>query len=66
MRDFTTALALVLVIEGILYSLFPESMKRMVSQVLVLPASALRVTGVIAACLGVAAVWLIRHSGTEW
>jgi uncharacterized protein len=61
MKDFATALALVFVIEGILYSAFPEGMKRMVAQVGLLPASALRVTGLLAACLGVAAVWLIRH-----
>ena len=61
MKDFATALALVFVIEGILYSAFPEGMKRMVAQVGTLPVSALRVTGLLAACLGVAAVWLIRH-----
>jgi uncharacterized protein len=61
MKDFATALALVFVIEGILYSAFPEGMKRMVAQVGMLPPSALRVTGLLAACLGVAAVWLIRH-----
>lgn len=61
MKDFGTALALVFVIEGVLYSLFPEGMKRMVAQVVVLPPSALRFTGLIAACLGVAVVWLIRH-----
>lgn len=61
MRDFATALALVFVIEGILYSAFPDSMKRMVAQVVTLPPSALRITGLVAACLGVAAVWLIRH-----
>jgi len=61
MRDFATALALVFVIEGILYSAFPDGMKRMVAQVVMLPASALRITGLVAACLGVAAVWLIRH-----
>jgi uncharacterized protein YjeT (DUF2065 family) len=61
MKDFATALALVFVIEGILYSAFPQGMKRMVAQVTVLPESALRITGLIAACVGVAAVWLIRH-----
>jgi hypothetical protein len=61
MKDFATALALVLVIEGMLYSLFPEGMKRMVAQVVVLPPGALRLSGVIAACVGVAAIWLIRQ-----
>lgn len=61
MKDFTTALALVFVIEGILYSLFPDGMKRMVAQVVAVPTPALRITGLLAACLGVGAVWLIRH-----
>ena len=61
MKDFATALALVFVIEGVLYSLFPEGMRRMVVQVTALPVSAMRLTGLLAACLGVGAVWLIRH-----
>lgn len=61
MRDFATALALVLVIEGVLYSLFPESMRRVVAQVTLLPVSALRISGLIAVFLGVAAVWAIRQ-----
>lgn len=63
MKDFATALALVLVIEGILYSAFPEGMRRLVAQVMALPGSTLRLTGLAAACLGVAGVWLIRHGG---
>jgi uncharacterized protein YjeT (DUF2065 family) len=61
MRDFATAVALVFVIEGMLYSLFPEGMKRMVVQVVALPPAALRATGLAAAVLGVAGVWFIRH-----
>lgn len=60
MKDFATALALVLVIEGILYSLLPALMQRMNAQVSALPASSVRIAGLAAACLGVAAVWLIR------
>jgi uncharacterized protein len=60
MRDLATAIAMVFVIEGILYSLFPLGMKRMVAQVAVVPPAALRATGLLAAALGVAAVWLIR------
>jgi uncharacterized protein YjeT (DUF2065 family) len=59
-KDLATALALVLVIEGMLHALFPEAMKRMVVQVLAMPAPALRLAGLLAACLGVTAVWLIR------
>lgn len=60
MRDFATALALTLVIEGMLYSLAPGVMRRLNTQVALLPAATLRLAGLAAACLGVAAVWLIR------
>jgi hypothetical protein len=59
-KDFATALALVLVIEGMLYSLLPAVMQRLNAQVSALPVSSLRIAGLAAACLGVAAVWLIR------
>ncbi len=61
MKDFGTALALVLVIEGVFYSLAPSAMQRLNAQVSILPASALRLAGLAAACLGVACVWLIRN-----
>ena len=60
MKDFATALALALVIEGMLYSLMPGAMQRLNAQVSVLPPRALRSAGLAAACCGVAAVWLIR------
>jgi uncharacterized protein YjeT (DUF2065 family) len=55
MKDFATALALVLVIEGIPY-VFADGMKRLMAQATALPAAALRATGLAAACLGVTAV----------
>ena len=58
MTDFATALALVLVIEGIPY-LFADGMKRLMAQATALPAAALRATGLAAACPGVTAVWVI-------
>jgi uncharacterized protein len=61
MSDLGTALALVLVIEGVLYALFPEGMKRMAVQMLAVPAPMLRAVGLAAACLGVGLVWLLRR-----
>jgi uncharacterized protein len=61
MRDFATAIALILVIEGILYTLMPETMKRLAVRTMSTPAQALRAAGLIAACLGVALVWVLRH-----
>jgi len=61
MRDLWTALALVLVIEGILYALFPMAMKRVAERSLAVPPQALRAAGLAAACCGVALVWLLRR-----
>ena len=60
MRDLGTALALALVIEGVLYSLLPSAMQHLNAQVAAMPASIIRMTGLAAACAGVGAVWLIR------
>jgi uncharacterized protein YjeT (DUF2065 family) len=59
--DLGTAVALVLVIEGALYALFPGAMKRLAGAMQALPEEWLRRVGLAAACLGVAAVWLIRR-----
>ena len=61
MRDLWTALALVLVIEGVLYALFPEGMKRAAARAVAAPSQALRLAGLAAVCLGVALVWLARR-----
>ena len=61
MKDLWTALALMLVIEGVLYALFPEGMRRVVVQMVTVPAPILRAVGLAAACIGVIVVWLIRR-----
>ena len=60
MADLLTALALVLVIEGLLYAVFPETMKRMVVTILSVPPGTLRMAGIVAAMVGVGIVWLVR------
>lgn len=60
MSDLIVAIGLVLVIEGVLYALFPSSMQRMMVMALTQPPRTLRTTGLIAAFIGVAIVWLIR------
>ena len=61
MRDFATAIALILVIEGVFYALLPDAMKRLALRTMSTPAQALRTAGLIAACLGVILVWVLRH-----
>ena len=58
--DLITALALVLVIEGALYALFPDAMKRMMVGIADMPAEILRNAGLFAAVIGVGIVWLVR------
>ena len=60
MSDFVTALALVFVIEGALYALFPGGMRRSVAMMMEMSDVSLRVAGLIAAAGGVLLVWLIR------
>jgi hypothetical protein len=61
MRDLWTALALVLVIEGILYALLPETMKRVTARAMLTPPQMLRAVGLLCAAVGVALVWLVRR-----
>ena len=61
MRDLWTALALVLVIEGALYALFPDGMRRAAARALAVPPQTLRLAGLAAACAGVVLVWLVRR-----
>lgn len=60
MDDLLTALALVLVIEGSLYALFPGGMRRMIEQALVIPEVQMRAAGLAATVAGVGLVWLLR------
>ena len=60
MTDFLVALALILVIEGAVYALFPEGMKRLMMRVIDEPPATLRTIGLAAALVGVAVVWLLR------
>ena len=60
MEEFISALGLAIVIEGILYALFPDAMKRMFIQLLEMPQSSMRLCGLLAAAIGVVIVWFVR------
>ncbi len=61
MADLLTALGLAIAIEGLLYTLFPDAMKKMMVQVLAQPQSSLRTAGLVAAIAGVSLIWLVRR-----
>lgn len=58
--DLWTALALMAVVEGLLYALFPTAMRQALLQIVAQPADVLRLVGLFVAALGVAALWLLR------
>ncbi len=60
MSDLITALGLAIAIEGGLYALFPDGMKKMMMHALAQPPNYLRIAGLAAAAAGVAIVWLVR------
>jgi uncharacterized protein YjeT (DUF2065 family) len=60
MTDLATALALVLVLEGLLWAASPDGMKKAALLALGLATSQLRRGGLMAAALGVFLVWLLR------
>jgi len=62
MTDFFAALALVAVIEGLLYAAFPEQMKRAMEQMLQTPSSQIRIVAFIFAGVGLVALYFIRLS----
>ncbi|MFP6754962.1 MAG: DUF2065 domain-containing protein [Alphaproteobacteria bacterium] len=58
--DIITVFALVLVFEGVVYTLFPSLMKNFMGRMMDMPTSLLRNSGLVAAVAGVLLVWLIR------
>jgi uncharacterized protein len=54
------ALALVLVLEGLLYATAPRAMKDMMARLATVPDESLRAAGLAATGFGVLMVWLLR------
>jgi uncharacterized protein YjeT (DUF2065 family) len=60
MTDFLAAIALVFVIEGLIFGAFPEAAKRAVMVMTQTPDQGLRLVGLLSAALGLALLWLVR------
>jgi uncharacterized protein YjeT (DUF2065 family) len=58
--DLLAALALVLVIEGIVPFISPQSLRRMLATVSQLDDRSLRITGLVSMILGVVMLYLVR------
>lgn len=59
METLAAAIALVLLVEGALYALFPAGMKRMLAEVMRMPEPVIRNAGMIAAVLGLAILYML-------
>ena len=60
MSDLFAALALVIVLEGLVYAAFPEQMKRALMSLLGTPNAKLRVVALTFAGAGLVALYMIR------
>ena len=60
MTDFLTALALVLVIEGLFLAVFPHRLRQILQMLEQMTPENLRVGGLCVAGFGVFCVWLLR------
>ena len=59
MPDLFPALAFLLAVEGLIMALFPDAMRIVFARLALEPSAALRRAGLIAACIGVALLWLV-------
>lgn len=64
MTDFTdyilTALALVFVIEGLVYALFPDGVRKMMAMALMMETSKIRLMGIIGLGIGLGLILILK------
>ena len=60
MTDLLVAIGLVLVIEGLVWALFPRFGRKLLETASETPESSLRLAGTAAVAVGVLVVWLVR------
>ncbi|MGY8955926.1 MAG: DUF2065 domain-containing protein [Alphaproteobacteria bacterium] len=51
---------LILIVEGLIYAIFPEGMKKLLTRMIDMPVSALRSGGLVAAVIGLALLWAMK------
>ena len=61
MSDLVAAIGLVFAIEGIIFAAFPLGAKRAMTAALDISDGRLRISGLVAAVVGVVIVWLVRR-----
>ena len=57
--DIGTAFGLILVIEGLLYALLPDSMRRIMAQILIMQTPQLKAMGIVMTLCGISLIYLL-------
>ena len=60
MQELIIALGLFIVLEGLIYALFPSGVKKMAKQLPLIPDQSLRTFGAIVVAIGVMVVWFVK------
>ena len=60
MKELLLALCLAIALEGMIYALFPNGMRRLMQAFLEASEAMIRLTGLGAAAMGLGLIWLIR------
>lgn len=55
-----TAVSLIFVIEGLLYVLFPDLVRKLMAMAIMLPVPRLRLFGAVMAVSGLSLIWMLR------
>ena len=61
MNELIIAIGLLLILEGLLYAIFPSQMKNRLNQIKDLPTSKLRSGGLVFAIIGFIIVWFLKQ-----
>lgn len=60
MKELFIALCLAFALEGMIYALFPNGMRRLLREFLEAPEAQVRITGLVIAGIAVSLIWLVR------
>ncbi len=60
MREFLSAIALAITLEGLLYAAFPDQMKRALAALMETPSTTMRVVALTSAAAGLVLLYAVR------
>ncbi len=61
LAELAIGIAMMLVVEGLIYAGFPGAIKRLAEQAIKMPDNTLRNFGIVAMAIGILIIWLIKR-----